>query len=237
MKRLVFALALIPGIACAADIPAKAQKSALFSGYPYASNGFYFGLNTIGGGGSVEAAGIGVNPNSVVSNEIAIGGTVGYVWANQQVFYAVEAMFDWQNFNGSSQGFSFGGPVTFEQRVKIGTPLNNFLNLFPNLGLPTTPPFPPLPNGAVATNVHPYIAAGVREDDISLNFGLPQNRAWRVMPVVGVGAMGQLTNGVAADVWAEIGIGANSLCTGITAGTGGCGSIGNQYRVGLGIYY
>jgi hypothetical protein len=245
MRKLVLSLAaiLVSTSAFAADVllPTKAQpivRSALFNGYPYTTSGIYFGINTMGGGGSVEAAGVGVNPNSLVSNEIGVGGTLGYAWSNGgQVFYAVEGIFDWQNFNGNTPGFAFSGPATFEQRVKLGTPLTNFLSLFPTLGLPTTPPFPPLPNGQVATNVHPYLAAGVREDDISVNFGLSQNRAWRVMPTAGVGMMGQLSKGIAVDTWAEVGFGANSVCAGVSNITGGCGKVGNQYRVGFGVYY
>lgn len=240
MKRLILALlCLAPVVASAADIPVKSPVSqALFSGYPYTTKGFYFGFNSMGGGGSVEAQGIGVNPNSIVSNEIGVGATIGYAWSNGgQVFYAIEGLFDWQNFNGNSVGFAFGGPASFEQRVKIGTPLNNFLSLFPTLGLPTTPPFPPLPDGQVATNVHPYAAFGAREDDISLNFGLPQNHAWRVMPTLGLGMMGQLKNGIAVDSWVEVGLSQNSLCTGFIGASGGCGKIGNQYRVGFGVYY
>lgn len=235
---IVAALAALALPAAAADLPTKAppRSSALFSGYPYSGSGFYFGINSLGGGGSVAAAGVGVNPNSVVSTEMGLGGTLGYVYGNGNVFYAVEAMFDWNNFNGSAPGFSFGGPATFEQRVKVGTPLNNFLSLFPSLNLPTVPPFPSLPNGQVATNIHPYLSAGLREDDVSLNFNLSRDRAWKVMPVLGTGMMGQLTNGVAIDTWVEVGFGDTGLCAGALP-TGGCGKIGNQYRVGLGLYY
>lgn len=226
-----FALALMP--AGAADLPTKTPVSPLFSGYPYTSQGWYFGINTIGGGGSVEAVGVGVNPNSVITNQIAVGGTVGYVWARQNVFYAVEAMFDVNNFNGYAPGFSMKGPAAFEQRIKLGTPLSNFLNLFPSLGLPTVPPFPALPGGAVATNVHPYLMAGVHEDDISINFGLANNRAWSVAPSIGVGAMGQLTNGVAIDVWAETVFTTSAICIGAV----GCQKQGQKYLVGLGVYY
>lgn len=243
MKKLTLAL-ILAGLAFgaqAADIPTKAPplvKSALFGGYPYTTNGIYFGLNSMGGGGSVDAAGTGVNPNSLVSNEIGVGATIGYSWSNGgNVFYAVEGMFDWQNFNGSTPGFSFSGPATFEQRVKIGTPLNNFLSLFPTLGLPTVPPFPPLPNGQVATNIHPYLAGGVREDDISVNFGLPQNRAWRVMPTLGIGMMGQASATIAVDTWAEVGFGTNAVCAGVPNVGVGCAKTGNQYRVGFGVYY
>lgn len=243
MKRSVLSMvAAIAAISCAsafaADVmPTKAPPNPLFSGYPSTSSGFYFGINTIGGGGSVNATGSGVNPNSVVSNQIGVGLTLGYVYGNGNVFYAAEAMFDVQNFNGGAPGFSFSGPASFEQRVKIGTPLSNFLSVFPGgLGLPAVPPFPPLPNGQVATNIHPYLMAGLHEDDVSINFGLASNRAWRIAPSVGVGAMGQLTKGVAIDVWAETVFPTNAICVGVPGGKG-CADVGQQYKVGLGLYY
>ena len=223
--------------ALAADLPKKAPvANPLFTGYPYTSSGFYWGLNTIAGGGSVEASGPGINPNSVTSVQGAIGGTVGYVWASQNVFYAVEAMFDVQNFNGTGSGFNMTGPAAFEQRFKIGTPLSNFLSLFPNLGLPTVPPFPALPNGVTATNVHPYLMAGLHEDDISINVGQANNTAWSFAPSVGAGMMGQLTNGVAIDVWAETVFQSQAVCAGVTAGNV-CGTAGQKVLVGLGLYY
>lgn len=233
-------LLLAGGSASAADLPVprKAIRSALFDGYPYQGSGFYWGLNTLGGGGAVKAEGAGVNPNSVVSNEAGAGLTVGFSWANASgsVFYAVEAMFDVRNFNGNAAGFSFSGPASFEQRVKIGTPLSNFLSVFPgNFGLPAVPTMPNLPNGVVATNIHPYLMAGIHEDDVSVNYGLAGNRAWRIAPSVGVGAMGQLTQGVAIDVWVETVFPSNAICVG-PAGFA-CGDIGQQVKAGIGLYY
>lgn len=232
------ALAATSLCAAAADIPAKAKApaSALFSGYPYVGSGFYFGLNTMGGGGSVNATGAGVNPNSVVSNQAGVGLTLGYVWARGDVFYAVEGMFDVQNFNGSAPGFSFNGPASFEQRVKIGTPLSNFISMFPTLGLPTVPPFPPLPGGQTATNVHPYLMAGIHEDDVSTNFGLAKHRAWQVAPSIGVGAMGQLKDGIAVDVWVETIFPQSGSCVGVPGGKA-CADMGQQVKAGFAVLY
>lgn len=241
MRKSYFSMIVAAVLACtpafAADVmPTKAPSNPLFSGYPYSSSGFYFGINSMGGGGTVNATGSGVNPNSVVSNQAAVGLTLGYVYGNGNVFYAAEAMFDIQNFNGNAPGFSFSGPASFEQRIKIGTPLSNFLSLFPSLGLPSVPPFPALPNGQVATNVHPYLMAGLHEDDVSVNFGLANNKAWRIAPSIGVGAMGQLTKGIAVDVWAETIFPTDAVCVGVPNGKG-CADIGQQYKVGLGVYY
>lgn len=226
--------------AAAADMPTKApaKVNPLTSGYPYATSGFYWGLNTIGGGGTVNAVGEGVNPNSVVSNQVGAGLTVGYAWGSpgSSVFYAAEAMFDIQNFNGSSPGFSFNGPASFEQRVKLGTPLSNFLSLFPsNFGLPAVPPFPALPAGTTVSNVQPYLMAGIHEDDVSLNFGTSTGRAWRIAPSAGVGALAQLTKGVAVDVWAETIFPSGAECVGVTKIQ--CANMGQQVKAGMAILY
>lgn len=243
MKKILLlclAASALASPALAADLPTKAapKLNPIFAGYPYATSGLYWGLNTLGGGGSVNATGAGVNPNSVVSNQAGAGVTIGYAWgmANTPVFYAVEAMFDVQNFNGTQPGLSFNGPASFEQRFKLGTPLSNFLSLFPNnFGLPAVPPFPTLPNGVVATNVQPYLMVGVHEDDVSVNFGTARNTAWRIAPSVGAGALAQLTKGVAVDVWAETIFPSGAVCTGISQNQ--CSTMGQQFKVGLGLYY
>jgi len=229
--------------ALAADLPVRAP---LQTGYPYGSSGFYFGLNSFAGAGSADVTGIqGVNSASLVQASAAVGGTLGYAWGSTTWFLAVEAMFDYTNFNGNIQGFSFGGPAAFEQRIKIGSPITNFLSLFPNLGLPIVPPFPPLPGGAVVTNIQPYLMAGVHEDDISASFidvagnALSTGKEWRISPSIGVGMMGQVANGVAVDVWAETKFASGQLCVGPAAATGtpACAKQGTTFLAGLGIYY
>jgi opacity protein-like surface antigen len=238
MKTLlaISALAVLSGSAAvAADIPVKAPQGALFSGYPYVGQGFYFGLNSFAAAGSAEASAPGLNTNSLITNQGAIGVTIGYVWATQNVFYAVEGMFDFTNLNGSAPGLSFNGPAAFEQRIKIGTPLNNFLNLFPTLGLPSIPPFPALPDGQVATNIHPYLMGGLHEDAIGLNLGTASNKTWQISPSIGLGMMGQLTKGIAIDTWAEVIFANKSVCVGAFAA--GCVKQDTKYQIGFGVYY
>jgi len=232
---LVFAAALMTTSAVAADITKAPSAKAFLTGYPYQSTGFYWGVYTEGGGGSISATVPGVGSASLVTNQIGVGGTVGYTWGSANAFYAVEAMFGWNNFNGNIAGFAFDGPAAFEQRFKVGTPLSNFLNYLPGFpALPTVPPFPAIPGGQVATNVHPYLMAGVHEDDVSAGFGNMSNRDWRIAPAIGVGMMGQLTNGVAADVWTEVVFPQK----GITIGPGLVEiGLGTQYKVGFGLYY
>jgi hypothetical protein len=167
MKRTSLAIVALAlsATAHAADMPLlKAPANQWLNGYP-ATDGFYFGAYTQGGGGSagVSAGAVpGLNSATLVTNQIGVGGLVGYAWNNMAgtagVF--VEGMFGWQNFNGNTVGFAFNGPAAFEQRVGFYSPLNALignLNLLP-AGL-VAPPFPPLPCGPTMVPAQPAIPA------------------------------------------------------------------------------
>lgn len=220
-------------LAADANLPTKAPKLAF--AYP-ATSGFYFGVGTMGGGGTVSASIPGVNQNSLVSNEIGVAGLVGYAWnmPNSQYFAAVEGWFGWQNFNGSQQGFALTGPATFTQRVMFGAPLSDVAALFPSLPV-QAPPFPPLPNGQVATNVKPYLFGALTEDDVTIDIaGMGSNKDWRVSPGIGIGALGQLTSGSEVDVFAMTKFAQKSVCfgAGLPAGQA-CGAVGTTYLAGV----
>jgi len=241
MIKLTVAVAaaiLAASAASAADIPGRSPSltSSILAGYP-ASSGFYFGLNTMMGAGSVTADTVnpvaGVNSNSLTTTEGKIGGTIGYAWGTPNAFFAIEAMFDAANFNGSQQGLSLGGPASFEQRFKIGTPINNLLNLLPTLNLPTVAPFPALPAGVTATNVRPYLMGSIHEDDVSLAYLQSSGKEWQIGYGVGIGAIMQLTNGVAVDVWSEVVFGAQTVCVGPLA----CIHQNDKVMAGVGLYY
>jgi hypothetical protein len=233
---LIAGLALLASPALAADqaMPVKAQPKINFA-YPSIS-GFYFGVGTLGGGGTVNASVPGVNSNSLVSNEIGVAGIIGYAWnmPNSAYFAAAEGWFGWQNFNGSAQGFSITGPATFTQRVMVGAPLSDIAALFPTLNL-SAPPFPPLPGGQVASNIKPYIFGSVTEDDITIDIaGMGSNKDWRVSPGMGIGMLGQLSSGSVVDVFAMTKFPQKGVCFGggLPAGQA-CGSVGTTYLAGL----
>lgn len=231
MKSLL-ALLMLSTAVQAADMKLKALP---LSAYP-AANGFYFGVGTMGGGGTVSASVPGVNTNSLVSNEIGVAGIVGYVWnvPNSQMFTAVEGWFGWTNFNGSQQGFALTGPATFTQRVMVGAPLSDIAALFPTINI-SVPPFSPLPNGQVASNIKPYLFGSLTEDDITIDIaGMGSNKDWRLAPGVGIGALGQLTSGSVVDVFAMTKFPQKGVCfgTGLPAGQA-CGGVGTTYLAGL----
>lgn len=238
MKRILAFLFLISGVpAMAADMPAKAVPVNLFAGYP-ATNGFYFGIYTIGGMGSVSPSATGpiaagVNPNSLTTNEASVGGLLGYAWnvPSSQMFVATEAMFGWNNINGTAQGFAFSGPAAFKQRIMVGAPVSTIASLFPNFGL-TIPPFPALPNGAVITNIKPYLYGALNEDDLSIDVGGKSNTTWGLAPEVGAGALGQVTPSTVVDVFAGVKFPQKGVCVGVEAGLA-CAGKGTTAVAGL----
>jgi hypothetical protein len=239
MKKLLLGLlacAALCGSAVAADLtlPAKAPPKINIA-YP-STSGIYFGIGTLGGGGTVSATVPGVNSNSLVSNQIGVAGIVGYVWnvPGSAYFAAAEGWFGWQNFNGAQQGFSLTGPATFTQRVMVGAPLNDIAALFPTLNL-QVPPFPTLPGGQVASNIKPYLFGSLTEEDVTLDIaGMGSNKDWRLSPGMGVGMLGQLTSGSVVDVFAMTKFPQKGVCIGAGLPAGqACGSVGTTYLAGL----
>lgn len=233
MKSLI-ALLLLGTVAHAADMPVKAAPKISFA-YP-STQGFYFGVGTMGGGGKVSGDVPGVNTNSLISNEIGAALILGYVWnvPNSAYFAAVEGWFGVTNFNGSAPGFSFGGPATFTQRVMVGAPLNDIAALFPTWSL-QVPPFPTLPGGQVASNIKPYLFASMTEDDKTLDIlGMGSNKVWGFAPGAGIGMKGQLTSGSVVDVFAMTRFPQKGFCvgSGLPAGQA-CGAVGTTYLAGL----
>lgn len=236
MRKLLLSsvACLLASAAFAADVlPVKAPVRAL--AYPE-TKGFYFGVGTLGGAGTVSASVPGVNVNSLTSNEIGVAGILGYAWnlPNSQYFAAVEGWFGWTNFNGSQQGFSFTGPATFTQRVMFGAPLSDIAALFPTLNL-SIPPFPALPNGQTATDIKPYLFGSITEEDITIDLGgIGSNKDWRIAPGMGIGMLGQLTSGSVVDVFAMTRFPQKGICVGNgLPGGQACGSVGTQYLAGL----
>jgi hypothetical protein len=235
MKKILFTAILVTAAVAlslpaeSADLPLKATPAPFL--YP-AANGLYWGIGTIGGGGNANVSVPGFNTASLVTNQISINGIVGYAWnvPNSSMFSAVEGWFGFNNFNGNQAGFDWSGPATFTQRVLLGAPLDTVMALFPNFGI-TIPPFPPLPNGQTATNVKPYLFGSISEDDVSINFGAAANKDWRISPGFGVGALGQLSNGTAVDVFAMMKFPQKAFSVGPdVVATGG---LGTQFLAGL----
>jgi len=226
--------------AMAADMAVKAPPPSVFAGYPYGSSGFFFGVYTEGGGGSVNGSVAGVGSASLTDTQIGVGGTVGWAWGqkNSPVAFSVEGDFGWTNFNGSTAGFSLSGPLHFEQRGVAFTPISTMLNLLPNLPnwAQALPPFSILPAGVTASNIQIGLMAGIDEDDISPNFpGLASNEQWRIAPMIGIVQMEQLSNNVAMRTWFKAEFPDKSVCIGPIANA--CGALSTQYKAGFGLYY
>jgi hypothetical protein len=247
MKNFVRALAIAaalfsPAAAISADLPTKASvaASSFFNPYPYGSSGFFVGIFTEGGSGSVNGSVAGANTASLTSTQAGAGLTIGYAWgkAGSPIAISVEGDFGWTNFNGSQSGLSLSGPASFEQRFVIFTPLASMLNMLPllNSALGTVPPFPTLTAGLTASNLQVGLMAGIDENDISVNFpGLASNTEWAIAPMIGLVAMEQLSNGTAVRSWIKNVFAERSVCAGPVANA--CASRGDTVKVGIGIYY
>lgn len=224
----------------AADMATKAAPVQTFKGYPYGSSGFFFGIYTEGGAGAVSGSAPGVDTSGLTQTQAGVGGTIGYAWgkAGSPMAASIEADFGWTNFNGNTAGLSLDGPAAFEQRFVIFTPLASVLSLLPNLPtLGTVPPFGALPAGISASNLQVGLMAGIDENDISLNFaGLSSNKEWRVAPMIGLVSMEQLSNGVALRTWIKTVFPDRGACIGPIP-VSACGGLGQQVKVGVGIYY
>lgn len=248
MRMRMMMLGLISGLsmfsaAFAADLPTKAAPAAassFFNAYPYGSSGFFVGLFTEGGAGSVNSSVAGVNSASLTSTQAGAGLTLGYAWgrAGSPIAYSIEGDFGWTNFNGTQAGLNLSGPAAFEQRFVVFTPLASMLSMLPllNSALGTVPPFPALASNLTASNLQVGLMAGIDENDISVNFpGLPSNREWAIAPMIGLVAMEQLSNGTAVRSWVKNVFSERGICAGPVANA--CGNRGNTVKVGVGIYY
>lgn len=232
MKRMILAAlaALASTAALAADLPSKAPN--FFNGYPTTRCGFYYGLGTGGSAGAVNGAVVGTQ---IVQGEL--DALVGYTCPfAQNAFWFVEGSAGINNINGSVNGLALSGPLVLQQRVGVGSPINQLFNPFGNnLALPS---LPTLPNGV--TPILPasgYFFAGVVEQDVSAQLGLDaHSHQWVVAPMVGVGLLTRLNgNGAVVDTWAGWQMNSQSFCPG-TAGNP-CARLGNAGRVGVSFKY
>jgi hypothetical protein len=240
MKKLMLAFVgslLLGGAALAADLPAKVPTIPFIpTAYPYQSSGLFFGVFTEGGGGSVQATAPGVNPASLTTTDAGIGVTVGYAIGQKgsAFAYSFEADFGFTNFNGSNAGFALSGPLDFEQRFVLWTPLTNLTALLPNLPniFGTVPPFPALPAGITASNIQSGIGFGIEEKDMSLSFaGVQANKEWLIQPVITPMMMEQLSNGTALQEYVKIGIPTQGHFVGPVPGS--TATLGPQIKAGV----
>jgi hypothetical protein len=217
MKRTLVAAALLAlaGNAWASDLPIP-KKAPAWVGYPYTQSGVYVGLGALGEVASAKITGADIG-TSLYSAGAALSGTIGY---QGQLFggsnwWAAENIVSWTNIGGTvtcavGVPCSIGSQFGVEQRLLFGFPIMAMLSVLPNWGS-LFPALPPLPNGVVSTSSHPYVMAGLHEDDVSAAFGLMTGRAWQITPAVGVGMLNQWTNGLVIDTWVEHSFGNTSF--------------------------
>jgi hypothetical protein len=184
--------ALLSAPAYAADLPVKAPVAPLLAGYPYQGSGLYGGVGAVAG---VLSADVGGNTGgtSLFSAGASLDLTAGYQFTRGGNWYALEASVQYTNMGGAvacpapELNCSISSKWGFEQRGLIGFPIQTVLSVMPNLGN-FFPALPALPGGvnASTTNTHPYVFAGIREDDVSAEFGIARAQTWKIQPVAGL---------------------------------------------------
>lgn len=216
-----------PIAAFAADLSVKAAP--LFAkGYPTTRCGWYFGAGTGGSAGAVNGAVVGTQ---IVQGEL--DALVGYTCPfSGNAFWFVEGSVGFNNVNGSVNGLALSGPLVLQQRVGFGSPINALFNPFAgNLSLPS---LPALPNGVTAGPANGYFFAGLVEQDISAQLAVGHSKQWIVAPMIGVGLLTRLNDGVVVDTWAGWQMNSQSFCPG---GGTACAKLGNTGRVGVSFKY
>jgi hypothetical protein len=211
----------------AADLPTKA---AAYVGYP-TTNGFYYGIGTGGNAGAVSGGAIGTQ---IVQGELdAIIGYTGKFAGN--AFWFAEMQGGFSNLNGNSNGFSLSGPGVFVERVGVGSPINNLLNILPSFNFPSVPTLPVLPAGITASPGNLYLFAGLVEQDFGILTASATGHNWVLSPLIGTGILTRLSNNVVLDTWAGWQMTAtNSVCLG---GDRQCVKPGNMIRIGTSLKY
>jgi hypothetical protein len=233
--RLLIAGAVLGAVtvsAQAADLPVKAP--AISTSFPIASSGVYYGLYTAGAAGSADAKNLpaGVNTADLTTTQGEVGGVVGYRFgsSNMARFIDIEADLGWMNLNGNTSGLSLSGPVAAEVGARIGVPAAAITALFPSFSLPSFP-LPP-PTGVAVLGTQLYLGGAARFEDVSVNFGLPNNQAWTISPAIWVGGLQQLSNGTALDARFEY-IAPSSACVGPVM----CATLGHRYMAKAAILF
>jgi hypothetical protein len=240
-------LALLTSTAAmAADMPVKAPPlNPIYTGYPYGSSGLFYGAYAEGGGGPVNGTGVntttGVSTAGLVELQAGFGLTVGYAWGTptSNVAYSVEGDIGMTNFNGSTQGFSAGGPLEGEFRFVAFTPLANITQYIPGFAsLGTLPPFNAIPAGVTASHTQLGIMAGMHWNDISLDFqGLSSNKEFRAAPMIGLVQMEQLSNGLALRTYVKTIFPSQSLTVGPVPTKQANGGLGQQVIAGASLFF
>lgn len=201
MKRLLVALMgiVFASASYAADLPVKASAQV---GYPV-SAGWYYGVAALGDATSIQGSTVG-------ASQLQGGGgiVIGYTFPIAGSFGFVEAAGYIQNINGSTNGFSFSGPIKFQQTVGLGVDgiLQTVANMAPfNSTTPSMPSLPILPRGVTTTEQHLYMHATIEEADVTAQFTTPvvgnfRNREWTLRAGGGLGMLNRLSNNAVIDV-------------------------------------
>lgn len=202
--RKVFLAAALAALtftpALAADLPVKAVRPNVLAGYPYQGSGFYIGVGAVA---AILNADVGANTGgtNIFSAGAALDMTAGYQFTTGSNWYAIEASAQYTNMGGAvacpAGNCSISSTWGFEQRLLAGFPYQFLASAIPNFNT-IFPGLPALPTGT-ATNVHPYVFVGLREDLRRAMFDQFESKVWTIQPTAGAGFKMQMTQGAVLD--------------------------------------
>lgn len=228
-RFLALAAAMLITPAMAADLTTKAPA---YVGYPSTKCGFYYGIGVGGSAGAVNGAAVGTQ---IVQGDLS--GVLGYSCPfATNAFWFAEGQFGINNLNGSTNGLALSGPMVAIERVGAGSPINALLgSLLPASTFPAVPALPGLPAGFTYGSPAGYAFVGIVEQDIAPQIGFVSgSHQWVIAPLVGLGLLTRVNNGVVVDTWAGWQMNSQSFCPN---GGGACAKLGNAARVGVALKY
>ena len=197
--------------AFAADMATKAAPIA--PGYPYAASGFYFGVGASSSAGTSTVANTGV-----FAAGAGVDVDVGYQFKGGLDYIATEFDATYTNLGAAALCNTGTGATScsatnqweLEPLVKFGFPIQTVLSALPNLST-IFPALPSLPASFSATNVHPYVYAGMPIRNMQVGLGGSSGQEWIIQGEIGLGALAQLSNGLVADTRAGCSLGTEGI--------------------------
>ena len=235
------ALALMPAVAGAADLPVPVLKApAAVPGYPYAGAGLIFGLGTEGAVANATAAAPGAS-TSLYAAGADINFNIGYqgTLGGGSNWWVGDVKVAYQNLGGT-EVCGIGGTICsvnskfdVEERFLIGFPVSTVLAILPAFGN-IFPALPAQPAGVVTNASHPYVGVGLHESPVSGSVGGIGGKSVAFQPAMIVGMKNQWTAGLVVNTWAEYSFANTSFSLGNGIGSANQGATA---RVGVSFEY
>ena len=173
------------------------------------------------GGASSSAGSSTVANTGVFAAGAGVDMVVGYQFRGGLDFIAPELDVTYTNL-GTSAITPIGNASTnsqweIEPLVKFGFPITTITAALPNLSA-IFPALPQIPANLTATNIHPYIYAGVPIRNQQASIANVSNTEWVAQAELGGGMLSQLSGGLVADTRAGCSFGGGGVAIALPGG-------------------